>query len=194
MSELQDEISFDPRELILMDFVIFQHRNQKRKYTGNPYEVHLKAVAARVKRYTNDNLSVAAAFCHDLFEDTECTEIALLNALSEAGYTKKEAIKIIALVWELTDEFEKEKYPTLNRRQRKSEEAKRLWSVSPKAQQVKYADLIDNAIDLTHNDKGFAKVYLGEMERILEKMDKGNPELYQKALTTLVEAKAMIQD
>jgi len=147
-----DRNLFDHRELEVLDFVAHWHRTQQRKYTGEPYVNHLAAVAKTVKEYTQDSLMVAAAFCHDLYEDTSCSEMELRTKLLEAGYEQAAVHQINKMVQELTDEFVKENYPELNRRKRKSEEAKRLWGISGAAQNVKYADLIDNVTDLAHND------------------------------------------
>jgi guanosine-3',5'-bis(diphosphate) 3'-pyrophosphohydrolase len=182
MSRTPDRSFFNSSELYIMDFAAHWHGTQKRKFTGEPYINHLAAVAKIVKTYTENSLLVAAAFCHDLYEDTPCPEDKLLDALSEAGYSANEVVRINNMVWELTDEFVKEKYPELNRRRRKSAEAKRLWGISPSAQNIKYADLIDNVTDLARNEPGFAKTYLSEMNQILENMNKGLPKLYKKAL------------
>ncbi len=187
MNRTPDRAYFDDRELAIMDFAAHWHRAQKRKFTGEPYVNHLAAVAKTVKTYTKNSLMVAAAFCHDLYEDTVVKEADLLKTLADAGYDPKEVEKINKMVWELTDEYEKEKYPDLNRRQRKTQEAQRLWMISGDAQNVKYADLIDNSTDLSINNKSFGKKYLEEMIQILEKMDKGLPILYQKALQTAEE-------
>ncbi|MFT5167438.1 MAG: (p)ppGpp synthase/HD superfamily hydrolase [Saprospiraceae bacterium] len=182
MPETTNETFFAPRELSVKDFAAHWHGTQQRKLTGEPYVNHLTRVAKIVKTYTGNSLLVAAAFCHDLYEDTRCTEEELMLALSEAGYSSKEGLKINKMVWELTDEFVNEKYPALNRHTRKTAEAKRLWYISPEAQTVKYADLIDNVVDLASNDPGFARTYLMEMNQILEKMNKGLPKLYKKTL------------
>ncbi len=184
MFKSPDRSLFDDRELAVLDFVAHWHRTQQRKYTGEPYVNHLGAVAKTVKEYTKNSLMVAAAFCHDLYEDTSCPEADLRKALADAGFNESEVNKINKMVWELTDVFIKEKYPEMNRRKRKTEEAKRLWAISGDAQNVKYADLIDNSRDLAVNDHGFGKKYLEEMNQILSNMDKGRTDLYKLALKT----------
>ncbi len=188
-----DKDYFNDKELVIIDFAASWHRDQKRKYTGEPYINHLIAVAKTVRAYTGNSLLVAAAICHDLYEDTACKESDLLKALSSAGYRAKEVKQINKMVWELSDEFVKENYPDLNRRQRKTLEAQRLWKISPEAQTVKYADLLDNSTDLAVNDKGFARTYLREMNQILEQMDKGHSALHQKLLKTAKEVKKHIE-
>lgn len=192
MSKTIDRTFFDTRELLVMDFAAHWHRGQRRKYTGEPYVNHLAAVAKTVKLYTKKSIIVAAAFCHDLYEDTICPESELLSLLSEAGYNKTEVEQINQMVWDLTDEFISKKYPSLNRRKRKLREAERLWSISPAAQSVKYADLIDNSTNLAVNDPGFGRRYLEEMNQILKNMDQGEKVLYQKALDTAKEVEVLV--
>ena len=64
-------------------------------------------------------------------------------------------------------------------------EAMRMGKISPKAQTIKYADLLDNSKDILKNDPKFAKVYIGEKEQILKYMNRGNQELYKKCLSVL---------
>ena len=66
------------------------------------------------------------------------------------------------LVQELTDEYVKSRYPRMNRKERKKREAARMKDISPEAQLVKYADIIDNVVDITENDTEFAPVFIRE--------------------------------
>jgi (p)ppGpp synthase/HD superfamily hydrolase len=47
--------------------------NQLRKYTRQPYDVHLKAVAELVASVSDDEALIAAAWLHDTVEDTPAT-------------------------------------------------------------------------------------------------------------------------
>ncbi|WP_297333191.1 hypothetical protein [Flavobacterium sp.] len=93
-----------------------------------------------------------------------------------------EAEETLMLVVAMTDVFVKEDYPALNRKQRKQLEIERIALTSADAQTIKYADIIDNTIDITANDRNFAPRYLKEVFAILKVADKGNAELYAKAL------------
>jgi hypothetical protein len=117
-------------------------------------------------------------------EDTAVSENDLKKFLKEV-MAPKEADKTLKLVVELTDVYINENYPELNRRKRKNKEAERLMKADPDAQTVKYADSIDNAVDITKNDKDFAKRFIPEIQFLLSKMDKGIPELYQEAQKTI---------
>jgi hypothetical protein len=50
-----------------------QRIDQRRKYTNQPYQEHLKAVAALVADVTDDPQLIAAAWLHDTVEDTPAT-------------------------------------------------------------------------------------------------------------------------
>ncbi len=183
--EINDQ--FTETELKVLAFVTEKHGQQKRKYTHEPYVNHLVRVALKVKDYTHDSRMAMAALCHDLLEDTECTVAELYQFLTNIGLTDANSDYICFLVKELTDVFTSEAYPQFNRKTRKELEATRLWEISPEAQTIKYADLIDNTTSIVHHGGGFAKVYLKEKKRILTQMDKGNPELYQ-IVSSIVEA------
>lgn len=171
------------RQTNLLHFVKEQHGDQKRKYTLAPYWTHLMSVAELVSEYPDIEMGVEIALCHDLAEDTKCKFYQLNEFLLNNGYgSETERHVILRDVTHLTDVFTSEAYPALNRAARKSEEAQRLISISPNAQSVKYADIIDNTSSIVKHDPGFAKVYLKEIEGKIPKMDKGNPELYARCL------------
>jgi (p)ppGpp synthase/HD superfamily hydrolase len=177
-----DEIEKLAREL---------HGEQKRKYTGDPYVNHTVAVAQIVKTYGGDESMVYAAILHDVLEDTPTTEDDLFSYITEITGDVKLSMDVLRLVRELTDVYTKESYPDVNRRGRKELEAMRLGRISPKAQTIKYADLLDNGMDIMSNDPNFGKVYLREKEEILKYMNKGNQELYNKCLEVLENGKSI---
>jgi len=170
------------KDIILL--AVDLHGNQKRKYTGEPYVNHTVQVAKIVKNYGGDDVMVYAAVLHDVLEDTNTTKEELFNHLRQIIGPEK-AIEVVKLVQELTDVFIKDDYPNINRKGRKEMEAMRLGAISPKAQTIKYADLLDNGQDIMKNDPKFGRVYLKEKEQILKHMNKGNQELYKKCLSAL---------
>jgi len=171
------ELKLSARQRVLFDWVKHYHGDQKRKYTDEPYYVHLENVAKIVSQYEGGCVEIA--LCHDLFEDTPCKLTELIDFLMSSGYTSTEALNIASGVNDLTDEFIKEKYPKANRAERKAMEAKRLGYISPRSQSVKYADLIDNTSSIVEYDPGFARIYLQEKHAILSVMRDGNPELLE---------------
>lgn len=166
------------RQWALFDFVKEMHGGQKRKYTGAPYYTHLLSVADRVDPCKSSGYETEIALCHDLIEDTECSLADLSSKLLQLGYRVDEDEVILAGVDDLTDRYTHEKYPSLNRAQRKALEGSRIIESRPIAQTVKYADIIDNMLSLAEHDPNFARVYAREVNAYLPKINLGNPELY----------------
>lgn len=94
-------MTFNEREQRLLAFAEKWHGDQKRKYIGDPYKVHLMAVAERVAQF--GSVAVAAALCHDLIEDTNCTLEMLIAELERLEYSPTEVALIVFSVNELTD-------------------------------------------------------------------------------------------
>lgn len=139
-------------------FAVEAHNSigQVRKYTGEPYHVHVHAVAELVATKTSDEEILAAACLHDVLEDV---------APSMAQYGKETILqefgeRVLNLVVELTDVYTKENHPDLNRKKRKQLEAERLAQVSEDAKLIKRADLFDNNKSIMGTS--FEKVWLQE--------------------------------
>jgi (p)ppGpp synthase/HD superfamily hydrolase len=163
------------------------HGDQMRKYSNERYIVHPVRVMEICEQYTNDVTVLAAALLHDVLEDTAVGKRELGNFLS--GIMEKEqASRTLELVDQLTDVFIKADYPALNRRARRSREAERLSKVSPDAQTVKYADIIDNTRDIAKDETDFALTYLRECQQLLQSISDGNPDLYERAVNTVNES------
>ena len=135
---------------------------QRRKYTDEPYVVHPIRVATIVAGQTENADILSAALLHDVLEDV---------APKEPHYGP-DSIRItfgetvLRLVHELTDVFTSEAFPQVNRKDRKLREANRLAGISPEAQLVKLADMIDNAGTIVTEAPNFARTYLAEKERV----------------------------
>lgn len=166
------------------DFADKAHDGQTRKYAEEKYIRHPERVMYLCLEYTSERSVLAAALLHDVLEDTPVTA-SELEAFLATTMESEEAAKTQQLVVELTDVYVKESYPRLNRRHRKSKEAARLGEVSAEAQTIKYADIIDNASDITPHEPDFARVYLSESLEMLSAMDKGHPELFERAKHTV---------
>ena len=153
-------------------FAIAAHASvqQKRKYTGEPYIVHPAEVArivAEVPGSTPD--MVAAAWLHDVVEDTGCTFTDIhLNF----------GIDIATLVGWLTDVSKPEDG---NRAVRKAIDRDHTARAPAEAQTIKLADLISNSKSIVQHDPNFAKTYLEEKRLMLEVMTKGDPTLMAEA-------------
>jgi (p)ppGpp synthase/HD superfamily hydrolase len=165
-------MTFTEREQKLLEFAKFHHGTQKRKYTKEPYYVHLVAVATGV--YHLGPVAVAIAICHDLIEDTSCSYKMLFSALVTFGYSPEETADIITGVRDLTDFYTKDLFPNLNRRKRKELEAVRLGTIGDVAKNVKYADIADNVPTIVEFDEEFRDVFIREKLTILEYMKGGS--------------------
>ncbi len=146
-----------------------QRIGQQRKYSEQPYHVHLEAVARLVASVSDDAEMIAAAWLHDTVEDTPAT---LDDIEAEFGPAVAELVK------ELTDVS---KPGDGNRARRKAIDRRHSAQASPRAKTVKLADLIDNCRDITRHDRRFARVYLVEMAALLEVLREGDPRLYRQA-------------
>ena len=157
------------------EFAIREHRriDHRRKYSKQPYDVHLEAVADLVAGVTDDAEVIAAAWLHDIVEDTPIT---LDDVAREFGGA------VARLVDELTDVS---RPGDGNRAARKAIDRAHLAAASPRAKTIKLADLTDNARDICRHDAGFGRVYLGEMEALLAVLGEGDPTLMAKARETL---------
>jgi len=143
---------------------------QVRKYTGEPYIVHPAEVAkivAGVPGSTPD--MVAAAWLHDVVEDTGCTFTDIHMAFG---------IDIATLVGWLTDVSKPEDG---NRAVRKAMDREHSAMAPAEAQTVKLADLISNSRSIVQHDPAFARTYLEEKRLMLEVMTKGDPTLMAEA-------------
>lgn len=172
----------------LHEFVYEKHKGQVRKYTGEPYYYHVLNVAEAAEASTAV-YGYEIGLCHDLLEDTECTQEELYHALVSFGYGLASALHISNCVKELTDVFTHKNYPQFKRAERKTREAQRLWAISTDSQTVKYCDLIDNSSSIVDNDPSFAKVYIAEKEYILAGMMAGDSQLLSMCRMALLLAK-----
>jgi (p)ppGpp synthase/HD superfamily hydrolase len=117
---------------------------------------------------------IAAALLHDTVEDTGITAEEIRAAFGN---------RVAQLVLEVTD-------PVVegNRAFRKQAAQEHLARSSAEGATIKLADLIDNTSSIVKYDKGFARKYLTEKERLLEVLRHGSTALWQRASEVLVAA------
>ena len=166
-SEAQQIINYwASSELITnaMHLARFYHRDQKRKYTGDPYFTHLQNVAMYVSTVTADEATIAAAFCHDLLEDTDCVESSMLV------WTSPRTVEYVKL---LTNPPKSEG----NRAHRKAIVRERLKHAPAEVQTLKVADLTDNCRSIVEHDEAFAWTYIDEAVDLLEGLTKADLKL-----------------
>jgi guanosine-3',5'-bis(diphosphate) 3'-pyrophosphohydrolase len=162
------------------------HGNQMRRYANERYIAHPIRVMEMCREYTEEVPVLAAALLHDVLEDTS-TDKETLSEFLDSVMEKDQASKTLQLVEELTDVYIKSEYPLMNRRARRTREAERLSDVSPEAQTIKYADVIDNVSDIAKQETDFALVYMRECKQLLQEINKGNSWLYGRAVQTVDE-------
>ncbi len=149
--------------------IAHQRIDHQRKYSRQPYHVHLEAVAGLVAGVSDDEEMIAAAWLHDTIEDTPAT----LDDIEE-NFGRS----VAQLVEELSDVS---KPGDGNRARRKAIDRMHTARASARAKTVKLADLINNCEDIARHDERFARVYLAEMGALLEVLTEGDPTLYAKA-------------
>jgi hypothetical protein len=143
--------------------------DHRRRYSQQPYDVHLRAVAKLVGEVTDDADVIAAAWLHDTVEDTPCTF---------ADIEAKFGPRIARLVAELTDVS---RPSDGNRAQRKAQDRDHLAGASPQAKTIKLADLIDNCRDICKHDPRFARVFIAEAHALLAVLGEGDSTLLGRA-------------
>jgi guanosine-3',5'-bis(diphosphate) 3'-pyrophosphohydrolase len=159
-----------------MKFAREVHKDQKRKYTGNPYADHLAEVAGiamtvgwrEVEVHPDDFM--ATAWLHDCVEDQGITINFLANKFG----------KDVAFgVWALSDLEEG------NRATRKQLSRERLAQAPGWVQTIKCADLISNTSSIVGHDPRFAEVYLEEKRLLLAVLTKADKRLHAMAQENL---------
>lgn len=167
-----------------LEFARRSHGEQQRKFTHEPYIEHPKRVAEAVRTVPHTDAMICAAYLHDVVEDTPVTHQEIEQHFGT---------EVARLVHELTDEFMKEDYPSLNRKERKKREVARQTSMSREAKTIKLADVIDNTRDIIRHDKDFAVRYIPEMIALVEALQGGNFQLLMQACYEVYRAKVELE-
>ena len=144
-------------------------KGQVRKYTGEPYIEHPRAVVALVRSVPHDEAMLAAAWLHDTVEDTD---------LTVADIERMFGTDVATLVDSVTDIS---RPSDGNRKVRKAIDRDHLAGASPRAKTIKLADLIDNSRSIVERDPDFAKVYLAEKRELLAVLTDGDETLLNQA-------------
>lgn len=143
--------------------------NQRRKYTGEPYIRHPAAVAAIAWTAGLDDEAIAAAWLHDVVEDTPVTISEIEQIFGQV---------VATYVDFLTD---KSTPADGGRAARKAFDRARLVDAPRAVKSVKLADLIHNSLSIIQHDPDFAHVYLREKLALLEVLKDGNEHLWRRA-------------
>lgn len=160
----------------MMMFAREAHKDQRRKYTGNPYVDHLAEVAGIAMtvgwKYPeiHPDAYMAVAWGHDLMDDQGVTLVTLILEF---------CVPVAQGILLLSD-LEKG-----NRATRKELSRQRLAAAPGWVQTIKCADLISNTSSIVQHDSEFAVVYLEEKRLLLDVMDKADPRLRELARSQL---------
>lgn len=146
-------------------FAVMAHHGQTRKVSNEPYVNHPRRVAEAVAEAGGTDEMIAAAYLHDVLEDTKATYLELITWFGE---------HVNELVVEVTDVYTPEAYPYLNRAQRKIAEAARLGRISLEARVIKRADIADNLRDIDQFPEQFQTVYQSEKDLVLKLLDEAD--------------------
>jgi (p)ppGpp synthase/HD superfamily hydrolase len=143
--------------------------DHRRKHSGEPYIVHPKAVAELVRSVPHTPEMIAAAYLHDVVEDTPVT---IEEIEAEFGPSVAE------LVGWLTDVS---KPGDGNRAKRKALDLQHTAKAPAEAKTIKIADLIDNTLSISKHDPQFWPVYRREKIALLQVLKEGDQTLWKIA-------------
>ena len=187
---LKAKMAMDPElaKAHLYASVAHSAAGQTRKYTGEPYMVHPYAVAQLLCWYGATNDQLAAAFLHDVVEDTEVTEDHL-SAHFNPG--------IVKLVMEVTEPDDKEHWGRPgrpDRATRRALEAKRRTTISGHGQDISCADSMSNACDVVDVAKAdYARTYLTELKARTKGLTEASWKIRNAALVMFDEQLARLE-
>lgn len=143
--------------------------DHRRKYTNEPYINHPAAVVDLVRSVPHTPEMLAAAWLHDVVEDT-AVELELIEA--EFGSEVAQLVEMLTDVSHVNDGL---------RYHRKAIDRAHTAKASPAAKTIKLADLIDNTKSIVERDPKFAEVYLAEKALLLEVLTEGDQTLWAMA-------------
>jgi (p)ppGpp synthase/HD superfamily hydrolase len=150
-----------------MQFARQIHRDQKRKYTNEPYSGHLAEVAGIVGAVTDNAEALATAWLHDTVEDQD---VDLRIIAQRFGDKVAEGVEALSNV------------ETGNRQEREAASRQRLHGAAPWIQTIKVADIISNSSAIAQHDPGYAPQYLAEKRAMLAVLDQADQRLIDIAV------------
>lgn len=167
------------------------HAKQKRLYTEEPYWRHPERVAQTLLGvqapwgFPWDDEVIAAAWLHDVVEDTPVTLAAVKR---DFGPLVAQLVGEVTNPSHFVDQVELRKKfglaPGASTRDiRKQMDRNHLAKASPEGASIKLADIIDNTSSIVEHDPGFARKYLEEMLLLLPILEScmPHPVLFERA-------------
>lgn len=170
-----------------VEFATEAHKEQTRKYTGEPYIFHPLEVAQIVANVLpNDLEAQAAAVLHDTVEDTDATLEQIEELFGE---------RVADLVNKVTKVTEPGNSAGARPRAvRKELDRQHYASGCAASQTIKLADVLSNTADVVDHDPKFAKVYLVEQADLVASLTKGHKTLFDAANTAVANAKDALSE
>ena len=153
-----------------MLFAEFAHRKQSREYNPEPYIVHPRRVAAHAARLGLSDNAIAAAFLHDVLEDTKTKEHELRSSFSTEIVDMVVALSDMQKPDEASRAVRKKRYHQKLIDYMRVKEKELLPAAHPDHYEVltlKALDCIDNARSLAGEAPEFWKVVRQEMAEFL---------------------------
>lgn len=146
-----------------MTFAFEKHKDQRRKYTNNPYTDHLAEVAGIVCSVERlSDIVFAVAWLHDVMED-QCVSFEELK--DRFGGHVATGVQALS---DMEDG---------NRAERKHLSRIRLSNQPAWIQNIKVSDIISNTSSIVEHDPKFSLTYLEEKRLLLDVLTKADPRL-----------------
>jgi (p)ppGpp synthase/HD superfamily hydrolase len=139
------------------------HKGVCRKFGNIPYIVHPEAVVEIVSQFTGDTDVLAAAWLHDIVEDTDKTIDDIRDNFNDV---------IATLVWEVSKVSGGSPH---TRNNRVVMDVMHYGRASKWGKTIKLADAIHNLPTMIRDNKKFAPKYVSEKKFLLHYIEDGNP-------------------
>lgn len=173
-----------PKEKLAWEFAQRAHKDQVRKFTGEPYfDAHVQKVNGTLKLYTTDEATLIAALLHDVVED--CYENKWEAYTDIKDLFGKEVADI---VWELTSDEDEMKHKWGG--SKTNYLINKMLKMSDKAFTIKLSDRFNNIADAFTASERFRTNYYRETCAIVDAMKEGRTfTRVQRQLIDGIEAK-----
>jgi GTP pyrophosphokinase len=156
-----------PKEKLAWEFAQRAHKDQVRKFTGQPYfDAHVQKVNGTLKLYTTDEATLIAALLHDVVED--CYENKWEAYTDIKDLFGKEVADI---VWELTSDEDEMKHKWGG--SKVNYLINKMLKMSEKAFTIKLSDRFNNIADAFTASERFRTNYYRETCAIVDAMEDG---------------------
>jgi (p)ppGpp synthase/HD superfamily hydrolase len=153
---------------------------QLRKYTGDPYIVHPAEVASQVAAWGGTDEQIAAAWLHDVVEDTG---VSIDTVRAEFGDAVADLVAWLTDVSQLSDG---------NRAVRKAIDRQHAAAAPAEAQLIKCADICSNTVSIAEHDAKFAEVYLREICLLVDVLFRADASVVRHTRFVIRQAKAKL--